>query len=151
MRYGKWIDPVPEGVMYWDERAYQQCSLCGKKQFLPYGMKYCPHCGARMGEEAFTKAQEGIKMKEKLTSTEIIKVLDTLIGPTEAIGDSAADHAIEHNLMILIDIVNWCLDGVSDSASTRHRFEGSMRDVGERAFAALDEWRNWLDERIKED
>ena len=90
-------------------------------------------------------------MKEKLTSKEIIKVLDTLIGPTEAIGDSAADHAIEHNLMTLIDIVNWCLDGVSDSASTRYRFEGSMRDVGERAFTALDEWRNWLDERIKED
>ena len=47
-QHGKWIDPVPEGVMFWDERAYQQCSLCGKKQFLPYGMKYCPHCGARM-------------------------------------------------------------------------------------------------------
>ncbi len=90
-------------------------------------------------------------MKQKLTSEEIIKVLDTLIGPTEAIGDSAADHVIEHNLMTLIDVVNWCLDGISYSASTRHRFEKSMRDIGERAFSAMDEWREWLTERIAED
>ena len=62
-RHGKWIDPVPEGCMIWDERAYQQCSLCGKKQFLSYGMKYCPHCGARMDG---TEDKDWISVKDRL-------------------------------------------------------------------------------------
>ena len=88
---------------------------------------------------------------KRITSNEIINLLDHLIGQTTAVGDSAIDHIVEENLKTLIDVADWCLDGVVQSAETRHRFEGSMRDVGERAFAALDEWRNWLDERIKED
>lgn len=62
-RHGKWIDPVPEGCMIWDERAYQQCSLCGKKQFLPHKMKYCPHCGARMDG---TEDKDWISVRDQL-------------------------------------------------------------------------------------
>ena len=83
-----------------------------------------------------------------MSDKEIIKLLEILIGNTEAVGDSAADDEIESNLKTLIDIANWCMDGVSQSASTRHRPEYSMRKVGERAFSALCEWEEWLNERI---
>lgn len=88
-----------------------------------------------------------MEMNEK----EIIKLLEILIGATEAVGDSEIDNKIESNLKTLIDIANWCMDGVSQSASTRHRPEYSMRIVGERAFSALCEWEEWLKERIQAD
>ena len=86
-----------------------------------------------------------------MNDKEIIKLLEILIGTTEAVGDSAVDNKIESNLKTLIDVANWCMDGVSQSASTRHRTEYSMRKVGERAFSALYEWEEWLKERIQAD
>lgn len=88
-------------------------------------------------------------MSNRFTSREITKVLDTLIGGTTAVGDSAIDHDIEENLKTLIDVVNWCLDGIADSAYTRHNYQGSMRDIGERAFSAMCEYRDWLNEQIE--
>ena len=88
-------------------------------------------------------------MSNRFTSREITKVLDTLIGGTTAVGDSAIDHDIEENLKTLIDVVNWCLDGVADSADTRHNYQGSMRVIGERAFSAMCEYRDWLNEQIE--
>lgn len=86
-----------------------------------------------------------------MNDKEIIKLLEILIGQTETIGDSAVDDKIESNLKTLIDVANWCMDGVSQSASTRHRPEYSMRKVGERAFSALCEWEEWLKELIQAD
>ena len=86
-----------------------------------------------------------------MNDKEIIKLLEILIGNTEAVGDSAVDKKIESNLKTLIDVANWCMDSVSQSASTRHRTECSMREVGERAFSALCEWEEWLKERIRID
>lgn len=80
---------------------------------------------------------------------EIVKLLEILIGTTEAVGDSAYDDKIESNLKTLIDVANWCMDSVSQSASTRHRPEYSMRKIGERAFSALCEWEEWLKERTQ--
>ena len=54
-----------------------------------------------------------------MNDKEIIKLLDILIGTTEAVGDSAVDDKVESNLKTLIDVANWCMDGVSQSASTR--------------------------------
>lgn len=84
-----------------------------------------------------------------MNTDEIIKLLGILIGGTEAVGDSAVDHKVEANLKTLIDVTNWCLDGIHQSSWTRHRFEGSMRDVGKRAFASLVEFRDWLNEVIE--
>lgn len=84
-------------------------------------------------------------------SREIIKVVNKLIGPTTAIDHSTADKIIDNNLRNLIDLVNWALDGIADSARTRHRSEESMRITGERAFSALCEWKEWIDEKIKLD
>ena len=91
------------------------------------------------------------RLKVIMTSHEIIKLLTCLLGGTEAIGDSAYDEVVKENLKKLIDITNWCLDGISQSAETRHRYESSMRDVGETAFSALCEYKEWIEERIERD
>lgn len=83
-------------------------------------------------------------MRGKMTSEEIIKLLDNLIGPTEAYGDSAVDEKILVNLKTLIDVTNWCLDGVKQSAGALHRTEDSMRRIGATAMSALLEWEEWI-------
>lgn len=87
-------------------------------------------------------------MAERMNEHEIIKLLDNLIGPVEAYGDSAVDEKILKNLKTLIDVTNWCIDGVAQASETRHRPEYSMRAVGETAFSAMCEWQLWLTERI---
>ena len=90
-------------------------------------------------------------MADRLKSMEIIKVIDQLIGSTTAVGESNYDRDIDNNLKKLIDLIDWALEGVADSAKTRHRYEGSMRDVGERAYSALCEWKDWIDATINLD
>lgn len=81
----------------------------------------------------------------KLNSNEVIKLLESLIGDTEAVGDTWADEKIEENLKTLIDVTNWCLDSVFQSSATCGRIEDSMRRVGCRAKSALFEWEQWLE------
>ena len=47
---GEWIEPKPDGCWHFDAKAYAECSVCGKKQFLGYQMHFCPNCGADMRE-----------------------------------------------------------------------------------------------------
>jgi len=79
-----------------------------------------------------------------LKSQDIIKVVDALIGPTTATGSEDKDRVIRNNLCKTIDLINWLLDGIVDSAGTRHAVEDSARLVGETAFGALYEWRDWM-------
>lgn len=83
-----------------------------------------------------------------MTSAEIIKLLDILIGRVEATGNEVADEQIEKNLMKLIDVVNDCLDSVMFAAETRHNLGYSERRIGERAFTAMTEWMDWLSEQV---
>lgn len=83
-----------------------------------------------------------------MTSAEIIKLLDILIGRVEATGNEFTDGQIEKNLMKLIDVVNDCLDSVMFAAETRHNLEDDPRRIGERAFAAMAEWNEWLSEQV---
>lgn len=73
-----------------------------------------------------------------------------MLGPTEPVADSAMDHDIEENVMALIDVVDWCLDGMYDAARHRHSQYGSQRNIGERAYAAMLEWKEWLCNAEKE-
>lgn len=84
----------------------------------------------------------------KLNNDELIKVVDVLIGETTAVGESNADEQIMKNLKAAIDLVDWLLDGIAESAKTRHRFEGSMKDIGMTAFNTLNEWKYWLTEEV---
>ncbi len=87
----------------------------------------------------------------KLDSSAIISVLDSLLGDITAVGEANKDERVMKNLKTAIDIVDWLLDGIADSAKTRHRFESSMRVVGETAFSAMCEWKDWLEDTINLD
>lgn len=80
----------------------------------------------------------------KFNHNEIEKLLDVLIGTTCPVADSEIDRQIGENLMVLIDVINWCLDGVYSAASYRKSPYGSQMVVGERAYAAMLEWKEWL-------
>lgn len=86
-----------------------------------------------------------------MTSQEIIRLLDILIGNTNATGDSNEDVAVKGNVEKLIDIINWCLDGLLWAANTRHNMEASMRDIGETAFSAICDYADWCRRVIDED
>lgn len=83
-----------------------------------------------------------------MTSAEIIKLLDILIGRVEATGNEVDDEQIEKNLMKLIDVVNDCLDSVMFAAETRYCLDDGPRRIGARAFAAMAEWNEWLSEQV---
>lgn len=85
-------------------------------------------------------------MTDKMTWKEITKLLDNLIGPVEAIGETHADERIHKNLETLVDVTNWCLDGIYQSSSTCGRPEYSMHKVGYDAKCVLGEYRRWLDD-----
>ena len=87
---------------------------------------------------------------KKLTSNEICNLLDNLIGATEPVADSAIDDKVQENLMTLIDIGDWVLDGLYYAANHRKSPYGSSRDIGERAYAAMLEWKEWLAEKENE-
>lgn len=85
-------------------------------------------------------------MNSKLTANEITRLLNVLIGSVCPVADSSIDRNINENLMTMIEVVNWMLGYISDSASYRHSPYGSAKNVGERAFNALLDWKDWLRE-----
>lgn len=79
-----------------------------------------------------------------MTSREICKLLDIVVGATDPIADSAIDPIREENLEALIDIGNWVLDGLLYAAEHRKDPYYSSRTIGERAYATMIEWKEWL-------
>lgn len=86
----------------------------------------------------------------KLSNSEICNLNEILIGGTEPIGETNYDQEVENNLMRLIDLGDWVLDGLLYAAEYHNRPEYSMRQVGQRAKAAMMEWRDWLARRLEE-
>lgn len=80
----------------------------------------------------------------KMTSREICKLMGIIVGNTEPVADSAIDTGIEENLKTLIDIGNWVLDGLSYAAEHCKDPYSSSRTIGERAYATMLEWKDWL-------
>ena len=89
-------------------------------------------------------------MAHKLDSQTIFDLLDNLIGETEPIGDSAADGTIEQNLMMVVDVLDWCLDRFFMTANHIHSEYDSERRVGNRAYAVLDEIQKWCHTKVEE-
>ena len=88
-------------------------------------------------------------MDTKLNACELVKVVDNLLGQTTAVGESNADEAIYTNLQNAIQLTDWLLDGIVDSAETMRRPEYSMHKVGDKAFGALRDWAIWLQEVVE--
>lgn len=86
----------------------------------------------------------------KLSNSEICNLNEILIGGTEPIGETYYDQEVENNLMRLIDLGNWVLDGLYSAARYHNRAEYSMKQVGERAKSTMMDWRDWLTRRLDE-
>lgn len=87
---------------------------------------------------------------DKMTSREICKLLEIVVGNTEPIADSAIDLIREENLKTLIDIGDWVLDGLLYAAEHRKDPYYSSQKIGERAYAAMLEWKEWLAQKEEE-
>ena len=88
-------------------------------------------------------------MKRMFESKEITKLLDVMIGKTEAVGESCEDERRLDNLQTLIDVTNWCMDGLQFAMdSGQGRPEASMREIGYVAQSALNEYRSWIDDLL---
>lgn len=86
----------------------------------------------------------------KMTSREICKLLEIVVGNTEPIADSAIDAERKENLKTLIDIGDRVLDGLFYVAEHRKDPYYSSQTVGERAYATMLEWKEWLAEKEME-
>lgn len=86
----------------------------------------------------------------KLSSDEIIKLLEVLIGSTAAVGETNMDNKIMENLKTLIDIGDYCLDKVFLASTTCGRPEASMHEIGWAARCVMDDWKNWLEGKLCE-
>lgn len=81
---------------------------------------------------------------KKMTSQEICNLLEVIVGNTEPEADTWRDEIIEENLKTLIDIGDWVLDGLFLSAKHRKDIYASSHKIGERAYATMLEWKDWL-------
>ena len=90
-------------------------------------------------------------MTRRFETNEITKLLDALIGDVEAVGETNEDNRRLDNLKTLIDVTNWCLDGLEFAmASGYGRPEYSMAEISYTAQCALDEYGKWIAEVLEE-
>ena len=90
-------------------------------------------------------------MTRRFEANEIVKLLDALIGDVEAVGETNEDKRRLDNLKTLIDVTNWCLDGLEFAmASGCGRPEYSMAEISYTAQRALDEYGKWIAEVLEE-
>lgn len=76
----------------------------------------------------------------------ILSVTRELIGETEPYGDSAIDNKRMKNLDKLIYVVDELLrDVVETAAIGKDCIEGSMKDIGEKAYTELIEWHDYIE------
>jgi hypothetical protein len=80
-----------------------------------------------------------------LSTKEIIKLVDVLIGEVEAVGESREDENRLENLNALICLTDDCLSKISLAARTSTRQEESMRKIGRKALKYLAESAEWFD------
>ena len=90
-------------------------------------------------------------MTRRFETNEITKLLDVLIGDVEAVGETNADERRLDNLKTLIDVTNWCLDGLQFAmASGYGRPECSMKRISCTAQIALCDFETWINEILEE-
>lgn len=90
-------------------------------------------------------------MSRMFETGEITKVLNVMIGNVEAVGETNEDNRRLDNLKTLIDVTNWCLDGLEYAmASGYGRPEYSMAEISYTAQRALDEYGTWISEVLEE-
>ena len=68
-----------------------------------------------------------------LSGSEIIRVVDCMIGATEAYGDSYIDHDRLNNQKKLEELAEWVIVELCRNANCASRHEYSMKEIGEDA------------------
>lgn len=81
-----------------------------------------------------------------MTGQEIIKVIETLVGPIEATGEGYEDRKRLENLKTLIETTDWCIGSLLSASNAISRFEYSMFQIGKTANDALVEIERTLQE-----
>ena len=90
-------------------------------------------------------------MNRMFETKEITKLLNVMIGDVEAVGETNEDNRRLDNLKTLIDVTDWCLDGLQFAmASGYGRAEYSMVEIGWTAQRALDEYNRWTADVLEE-
>ena len=83
---------------------------------------------------------------ELMTGQGIIEVIDGLVGPVEATGDSREDYMRLAHLEKLIEVTDWCIENLISASNAISRFEYSMFQIGKTANDALVEIERTLQE-----
>lgn len=89
-------------------------------------------------------------MGEKMAASEIIRLLDILIGTTQAYGSTEMDDIAFENLQVLEEITEWCLDGIQLAAQDWNRPEASMGRIGFEAKNELIYEKDWIARALNE-
>ena len=84
---------------------------------------------------------------ENLSSDEIRKVVDRLVGEVEATGESREDRERLDNLQKLIDLTDNCLDKIARASFSSTRQEDSMNRIGRYALRYLAESATWFNDK----
>lgn len=74
----------------------------------------------------------------------ILEVTRKLIGATEPYGDSAIDHERTENVDKLIYVIDELLYDLEKVAVNKDRHEGSMREMGQKAHKAMEDFWSWI-------
>lgn len=86
----------------------------------------------------------------KLSSDEIVKILNVVIGTTQACGMHRMDKDVLENVQILAEVTDTLVGWLMLSAETFDSSAMSEREVGEAAMFALTGIKDWLEEWINE-
>ncbi len=73
---------------------------------------------------------------DKLTSEEVIKLVCNVIGSIHPVGDSRIDADHFDNLLIMIDLTDWCIAQIHHASLNKYSEMGSVRAIGKRASKA---------------
>ena len=86
----------------------------------------------------------------KLSSDEIVKILNIVIGTTEACGMHSVDKDILENVQVLAEVTDTLVGWLMLSAETFDSSAMSEREIGEAAMFALTGIKDWIDEWMEE-
>lgn len=86
----------------------------------------------------------------EFTDTEIIKLMDKLIGCTEPQGESALDTQVAKNIGMLFNVIEWYLDSLCETAKHRKSYMYSVKYIGEMAYEGLKDWKEMLEVKLEE-
>ena len=86
----------------------------------------------------------------KLSSDEIVKILNIVIGTTQACGMHSVDKDILENVQILAEVTDTLVGWLMLSAETFDSSNMSEREIGEAAMFALTGIKEWIEEWIDE-